>query len=337
VTAQRTAVLLGTLMLALAGCGGGDDSAQAPTVTAAPAASRTPTPTGDDSDRREVPIDEVNETIRASAREAQAQFEQLEGIEPATTSDQLRTSTGGTTTTTQTMEQFLTTVIGNVDRYWTGMLTRAGQQENQVTYSWLAPGATETTGCVAVDGTQEVAGDRSAAYCPSDDTIRVSQQFAKDLWDGLMDDELPGSAAGRGHAGGDFAVAYVVAHEYAHSVQQHLNLYGNYGQLLPVEAFELQADCMAGTWSNSVYYQGLLEQGDVEEALDAALAVGSFDSSQPGFHGTPDERYEAFKLGYDTGNPAACNRYLNPNDVALTTNAGADSGTGGGGVIVIGG
>jgi hypothetical protein len=337
VTGNRIALLLGTLTLALAGCGEKDENTQAPTVTAAPAASRTPTPTGGDSDRREVPIEEVYETIRAAAGEAKAQFEQLEGVPAATTSDQLRTSTGGTTTTTQTMDQFLTVVIGNVDRYWTGVLTKAGQPENQVTYSWLAPGATEQTGCVTADGAPEMAGDRSAAYCPADDTIRVSQQFAKDLWDGVMDDELPGSAAGRGHAGGDFAVAYVIGHEYAHSVQQHLNLYGNYGQLLPVEAFELQADCMAGTWSNSVYYQGLLEAGDVEEALNAALAVGSFDSTQPGFHGTPDERYEAFKLGYDRGDPAACNRYLDPNDVALTTNAGADSGTGDGGVIVIGG
>ena len=74
--------------------------------------------------------------------------------------------------------------------------------------------------------------------------------------------------------------------------------------------FELQADCFAGTWGNSVYRQGLLEPGDVEEATNAALAVGDFDVGNAQHHGTPEERREALLLGFESGDPSVCSRYV---------------------------
>ena len=68
-------------------------------------------------------------------------------------------------------------------------------------------------------------------------------------------------------------------------------------------AFELQADCYAGTWAKSAYEENRLEDGDVQEALDAALAVGDFDASNPGHHGTPEQREEAWNSGFEAGDP----------------------------------
>ena len=89
-------------------------------------------------------------------------------------------------------------------------------------------------------------GDSAAAYCPGDDTIYVSQQFATDIYNGALDHALPGSSQGYGRTIGDFAVAYIVAHEYAHQIQDELGALQQYGQRLPTMAFELQADCYAG-------------------------------------------------------------------------------------------
>ena len=77
-------------------------------------------------------------------------------------------------------------------------------------------------------------------------------------------------------------------------------------------AFELQADCFAGTWAHSAAAEDRLEDGDLEEALDAALAVGDFDASDPGHHGTPEQREAAWRDGFDSGDPSSCDRYLEP-------------------------
>ena len=75
-------------------------------------------------------------------------------------------------------------------------------------------------------------------------------------------------------------------------------------------AFELQADCYAGTWAKSAYEENRLEDGDVQEALDAALAVGDFDASNPSHHGTPEQREEAWNMGFEAGDPSSCSEYL---------------------------
>ena len=193
---------------------------------------------------------------------------------------------------------FLTEVIGSVDRYWTRTLRANDLPEPRVNYLWIPPGRGARTRCGAV------ADENAAFYCPTDDTIYVGEQLAADIWDGVADD-FPGQRAGYGRAVGDFGLAYLVAHEYAHNVQQELGLTEmdpRYG----VEPVELQVDCMAGLWGNSVYREGKLKPGDVEEAISTVLAVGDFESGSPQHHGTPEERRAAWLIGYESGDPARC-------------------------------
>jgi predicted metalloprotease len=206
----------------------------------------------------------------------------------------------------QTMEEFLTGVTKDVDGYWTDVFKDSNLPEPRVTYDWIPAGQTAAGACGG-DGDM---GDTAAAYCPGDDTIYISQQFASDIYDGALDGSLPGSANGYGQTVGDFAVAYIVAHEYGHQVQSELGLYDKYGQQLPTMAFELQADCFAGNWAKHASDQNQLEDGDLQEALDAVLAVGDFNTSDPGHHGTPEQREQAWRTGFDSGDPSSCNTYM---------------------------
>ena len=205
------------------------------------------------------------------------------------------------------MEQFLTAVTKDVDTYWTRVFKDSGLAAPRVSYMWIPAGQTAASACGDESGTL---GDSAAAYCPGDDTIYISQQFASDIYSGALDQALPGSSQGYGRTMGDFSVAYIVAHEYGHEIQDELGVMQNYGQQLPTMAFELQADCYAGTWANSAYRENRLEDGDVQEALDAALAVGDFDTGNPSHHGTPEQREQAWKSGFQTGDPSACADYL---------------------------
>jgi hypothetical protein len=207
------------------------------------------------------------------------------------------------------MEQFLTAVTEDVDAYWTKVFEASGLDEPRVTYNWIPAGRTAPSACGDGSGTL---GDSAAAYCPGDDTIYISQQFASDIYSGALDQALPGSSQGYGRTMGDFAVAYIVAHEYGHQVQNELGAFQQYGQQLPTMAFELQADCYAGTWAQSASEANRLEDGDVQEALDAALAVGDFDAGNPGHHGTPEQRREAWSRGFESGDPSSCGDYLDP-------------------------
>ena len=101
----------------------------------------------------------------------------------------------------------------------------------------------------------------------------------------------------------------MLAHEYAHNLQQELGVFDN-RVTATAKPFELQADCLAGTWANSVYEQGELEPGDLEEATNAALAVGDFDVGNAQHHGTPQERRAALLTGFRSGEPSACARFL---------------------------
>jgi predicted metalloprotease len=201
-----------------------------------------------------------------------------------------------------TIDAFLTDVLREIDTYWTQTFKASGLPEPQIRYVWVPPGSRVLTGC------GETADDRAAFYCPADDTVYVAQRFASDLYAGVVRG-LPGESAGIGRAAGDFAVAYVLAHEYAHNLQQELGVFDN-RVTAGAKPYELQADCLAGTWANSVYEQGHLEPGDLEEATNAALAVGDFDVGNAQHHGTPRERRAALLTGYRSGEPSACARFL---------------------------
>jgi len=202
----------------------------------------------------------------------------------------------------QTIDAFLTDVLGSVDRYWTRTFAASNLPEPRVAYRWVSPGG------VALNPCGQPADDRAAFYCPADDTIYIGQQFAADLFRGVAQG-LPGESAGYGRAAGDFAVAYVVAHEYAHNLQQELGVFDN--RVSPTaRPFELQADCLSGTWAFSVFEEGLLEPGDIEEAANTALAIGDFDVGNEQHHGTPQERRDALLAGFDSGQPSACTRFV---------------------------
>jgi uncharacterized protein len=277
-----TALLVVLSLTALPGCGGDERLAEL-------------------QDRAERARDRVKERIERARERVREELDNLEQAVPRATPATQTPESAGRTEPNQ-VEAFLTEVITSVDRYWTRTLTEAGRPEPRVAYVWVPPGRVVGTGCGAP------AGPDAAFYCPADDTIYFSQQLAARLWEGLADG-FPGERAGYGNAVGDFGVAYVVAHEYAHNVQQELGLF-QVGQEFGAKPFELQADCMAGLWGNSVYREGRLESGDVEEAMDTATAAGDFDVGNAQHHGTPDERRAAWLAGYESGDPAVCARYV---------------------------
>jgi predicted metalloprotease len=201
----------------------------------------------------------------------------------------------------QTVEQFLTSVTTDVDAYWEKAFDAAGLPQPRVGYRWIEAGQTTASACGGA------LGDSAAAYCPGDDTIYISEKFATDISQGALDHVLPGSSQGFGGTYGKFAVAYIVAHEYGHQVQDELGLFD---RGIPTANLELQADCFAGTWANSAYKENRVDSDDIREAVNAALAVGDFDASNPGHHGTPEQRAQAWNTGFESGDPSACSAYV---------------------------
>jgi len=152
-------------------------------------------------------------------------------------------------------------------------------------------------------------------YCPPDERIFIDMSFFNDMATQLK-------------AGGDFAYAYVVAHEVGHHVQNLLGISGRVHELRQrvgeVEAnqlsvrVELQADCFAGMWANHAHKAGILEPGDIEEALGAAAAIGDDrlqrnagrTVDQDSFtHGTSEQRNRWLRRGLDTGSFEACDTF----------------------------
>jgi predicted metalloprotease len=249
-----------------------------------------------DTDRLRDRVQDLEQQARAKADQLRERFEEiLADIERSIpeareTSPEVRRQQEG-------MDEFLTTVLRNIDTYWTQTLKANGLPEPSVFYVWVPAGRQAQSACGP-------AGDDAAFYCSGDDTIYVSVRFATDLYNGVLRG-LPGT----GRAAGDFGVAYVLAHEYAHNIQHEFGVFDQY-RGTTVRPLELQADCLAGTWGNSVYRQGQLHPGDIEEAIGTALAVGDFDTRNVQHHGTPEERRAAWLLGFEGGRPADCNRYL---------------------------
>ena len=168
------------------------------------------------------------------------------------------------------------------------------------------------------DGVQTACGSASSAvgpfYCPADQVVYLDLSFYQDMQSQLQ-------------AGGDFAWAYVIAHEVGHHVQQQLGTSEEVRRLQQEQGgdanelsvrLELQADCYAGVWARTVFKQGDLEKGDVREALRAAGAVGddrlqrrATGSIDPDSftHGTSEQRRSWFESGYADGDPNACDTF----------------------------
>jgi predicted metalloprotease len=246
--------------------------------------------------------------LAADARRARDRLERkvrevlrdLEQTVPAATSGEQAPRSRGRTGEDE-VGRYLEEVLDDVDGYWTRTLTAAGRDEPRVGFLAIPEGRAARTGCGAV------ADELAAFYCPSDDTIYVGRRLAAELWAGI-NESFPGQRAGYGRAVGDFGLAYVLAHEYAHNVQHELGLF-SLGPRTRSKPFELQADCMAGAWANSVYASGRIQEEDVQEAMSTALASGDFDYVNADHHGTPQERLAAWQLGYESGDPAQCSRF----------------------------
>ena len=138
-------------------------------------------------------------------------------------------------------------------------------------------------------------------YCPVDGKVYIDLSFYREL-------------RGRFGAPGDFAQAYVIAHELGHHAQNLAGAIESRSNRQSV-VVELQADCLAGTWAHDAQRRGLLEVGDIDEALRAAAAVGD-DTIQrrttgdirpeTWTHGSAEQRAEAFRRGFRGGDLAAC-------------------------------
>jgi predicted metalloprotease len=201
---------------------------------------------------------------------------------------------------------FIGFVVDDVQDFW-----RQDFQQSGRTY--------QTTKLVVFDGqTQTGCGlassDTGPFYCPVDRKVFLDLGFFQEL-------------RTRFHASGDFAEAYVIAHEFGHHVQTLLGIEERVRQEQenrPSEAndlsvrLELQADCYAGAWAHSAYQQNLLESGDLNEALTAAAAVGD-DRIQRSAgqrvdpetwtHGSAAQRVQWLKTGFEGGDPAACDTF----------------------------
>jgi uncharacterized protein len=209
----------------------------------------------------------------------------------------------------KTAAKFTSVVLASTEDVWRDLFQQMGKQ-------YVAPklvmyrGATRT-GC----GTgQSVMGP---FYCPADQTVYIDLSFYSEMKNKLA-------------AGGDFAQAYVIAHEVGHHVQKLLGIEEQVRKQMQQSdktaanqlsvKLELQADCFAGVWGKHVEQQNWLETGDLQQALQAAEAIGDDRLQQQSqgkvipdsfTHGTSQQRYTWFKQGFDSGSPANCNTFAN--------------------------
>jgi len=214
-----------------------------------------------------------------------------------------QTAPAGQSTLDPNTRELLTRVLGSTERRWSEIFARSGAQYRPTTM--VAYSNTDQSGC----GVAQAA--MGPFYCPTDQTIYIDPQFFDEL-------------SQRFGAPGDFAMAYVIAHEVGHHVQ---NLQGTLDRVQQAQAgasqtegnqfqvgVELQADCYAGVWAAND--KNLMETGDLEEGMRAAEAIGD-DTLQKQMqgrvvpesftHGTAAQRQAALRRGLESGDPAVCN------------------------------
>lgn len=202
---------------------------------------------------------------------------------------------------------FVSTVLAETEDTWNGIFQAGGK-----TY-------VEPKLVLFRDGINSACGMASSAsgpfYCPGDQKVYLDMAFFDEL-------------AQKFEASGDFAEAYVIAHEVGHHVQNLLGILPkvNAQRQRMSEAdsnqmsirVELQADCFAGIWGKYTEQKGLLEQGDLEEALNAATQIGddTLQKRTQGYvvpesfnHGTSAQRSTWFKRGFDSGKLSACDTF----------------------------
>ena len=205
------------------------------------------------------------------------------------------------------LARFTSVMLASTEDAWGEIFQQSGNRY-QAPKLVLYRGATRT-GC---GQGQSVMGP---FYCPADRTVYIDLSFYQEMRDKLGAD-------------GDFAQAYVIAHEVGHHVQNLLGIERKMREQqqglsraeqnkLSVK-LELQADCFAGVWGHYMEREQVLETGDLEEALNAANAIGDDRLQQQSqgrvipdsfTHGSSAQRYAWFKRGFDSGKPASCNTF----------------------------
>ena len=206
------------------------------------------------------------------------------------------------------LRDFVSVVLADTEDTWRELFTQMGRQYQE-------PKLVLFSGAV-----QSACGFAQAAvgpfYCPGDQRVYIDLAFYRDLRERLG-------------APGDFAQAYVIAHEVGHHVQNLLGIaeriHSVQGRRSQTEAnalqvrMELQADCLAGVWaSNAQRARQILEAGDIEEGLNAASAIGDdrLQRQSQGrvvpesfTHGSSTQRVRWFKHGIETGDPGQCDTF----------------------------
>jgi len=202
------------------------------------------------------------------------------------------------------LRQFVGVVVKDTETYWTDYFAKQGQ-----TYTppkvVLFSGQTDSA-C----GTADTAS--GPFYCPNDQKVYIDLAFYQQLRDQFG-------------APGDFAQAYVIAHEVGHHVQNLVGTLPKFNQARQSMSqdqanaysvrIELQADCYAGTWAKGEFDAGFLDNGDTDEAINAANQIGDDTlthntiSPRQYTHGTSAQRMKWFKQGLTTGDPSQCNTF----------------------------
>mgnify|MGYP001767646012 CR=1 FL=1 len=210
------------------------------------------------------------------------------------------------------MSQFVSVVLADTEKTWHEIFSRSGK-------TYEEPKLVLFTGAV-----DSACGFAQAAmgpfYCPGDQKVYIDLSFYEDM-------------KARFQAPGDFAQAYVIAHEVGHHVQNLLGILGKTHETMQrvskSEAnrlsvkLELQADCFAGVWGyHADTARNILESGDLEEALGAASAIGddrimkqSSGTIVPDAftHGTSEQRVRWFRRGFESGDPGRCDTFREAN------------------------
>lgn len=208
------------------------------------------------------------------------------------------------------MTQFIATVLAETEDTWNGIFKSGGVDYQEPTLVLFSGRVNSACGLASAAS--------GPFYCPSDSKVYIDLSFFDEL-------------AQRFGAAGDFAQAYVLAHEVGHHVQNLIGVLPEFNRMRrsmsQVEAnrmsvrVELQADCFAGVWAHYTGQKGLLERGDLEEALRAANQIGddTLQRRSQGFvvpdsfnHGTSAQRKTWFTNGYETGRLDACDTFNNP-------------------------
>lgn len=230
----------------------------------------------------------------------------LQGLDQgAAPSDQQRS---GSATPDDQLGRFVSVVLADTEDTWTEIF-RAMNRSYEDPKLVLFTGATQTA-C----GTGQAA--TGPFYCPRDEKVYIDLSFYREL-------------QSRFKAPGDFAQAYVIAHEIGHHVQNQLGIMEQVDQLRARASrsqanaisvrLELQADCFAGIWAyHAQRSRQVLEQGDLEEALNAAAAIGDdrLQKQSQGYavpetftHGSSAQRVSWFKRGFESGQLRSCDTF----------------------------